>query len=137
MGDGGNGAVKEEPGKDLDELAHAVIGAAIEVHRNLGAGFQESVYEKALCVEFKLRGIPFERQRAVQIDYKGHEVGTGVIDLLVEGKLVVELKTVEELLPVHSAQVISYLKAMGAKLGLLLNFRVAVLKHGIRRVVLS
>jgi len=133
----GNDAAKVEPGEALDELAHAVIGAAIEVHRNLGAGFQESVYEKALCVELKLRGIPFERQRAVKIDYKGHEVGTGVIDLLVGGKLVVELKTVEELLPVHSAQVISYLKAIGSKLGLLLNFKAAVLKHGIRRVVLS
>ena len=95
------------------------------------------MYEKALCVELKLRGIPFERQRAVHIDYKGHEVGSGVIDLAVAGKLVVELKTVEELLPVHSAQVISYLKALGSKLGLLLNFKAAVLKQGIRRVVLS
>ena len=131
------GAAKAEPGKDLDELAHAVIGAAIEVHRNLGAGFQEAVYEKALCVERKLRRIPFARRRAFHIDYKGHEVGSGVIDLLVGGKLVGELKTVEELLPVHSAQVISYLKAIGSKLGLLLNFKAAVLRDGIRRVVLS
>ena len=129
--------MKAEPGDELDELAHAVIGAGIEVHRHLGAGFQESVYEEALCVELKLRGIPFTRQHAVTVMYKDHEVGSGKIDLLVAGRLVVELKTVEALLPVHSAQVISYLKSIGGKLGLLLNFKAPVLKDGIKRVVLS
>ncbi len=129
--------MKTEPGKELDELARAVIGAAIEVHRHLGPGFQESVYEKALCVELRLRGIEFERQRSVGISYKGHEVGSGVIDILVAGELVLGLKTVEALLPVHTAQVISYLKSIGGKLGLLLNFKAAVMKNGIKRVVLS
>ena len=106
-----------EPGERLDKLAHAVIGAAIEVHRNLGPGFLESVYENALCVELKFRNIPFARQHAVSVDYKGHDVGTGKIDMLVDGDLVVELKAVEALLPVHVAQVISYLKVVGGKLG--------------------
>ena len=126
-----------EPGERLDKLAHAVIGAAIEVHRNLGPGFLESVYENALCVELKFRNIPFARQHAVSVDYKGHDVGTGKIDMLVDGDLVVELKAVEALLPVHVAQVISYLKVVGGKLGLLLNFNAAVMKDGVKRVVLS
>lgn len=128
---------KAEPGEELDELARAVIGAAIEVHRHLGPGFQESVYEKALCVELRLREIPFASQQTVVVDYKGHDVGTGKIDLLVDGKLVVELKTAETLLPVHIAQVISYLKAIGGRLGLLLNFNTPVMKDGVQRVVLS
>ncbi len=126
-----------EPGERLDELAHAVIGAAIEVHRNLGPGFLESVYENALCVELDLRGISFARQHTVSVDYKGHDVGTGKIDILVDGILVVELKAVETLLPVHVAQVISYLEVAGGKLGLLLNFNAAVMKNGVKRVVLS
>ena len=126
-----------EPGERLDELAHAVIGAAIEVHRDLGPGYLESVYENALCVELELRGIPFARQHAVSVDYEGHDVGMGKIDILVDGILVVELKAVEALLPVHVAQVISYLKVVGSKLGLLLNFNAAVMKNGVKRVVLS
>jgi GxxExxY protein len=126
-----------EPGERLDELAHAIIGAAIEVHRNLGPGSLESAYENALCVELKLRGIPFTRQHTVSVDYKGRDVGTGKIDILVDGILVVELKAVEAVLPVHVAQVISYLKVVGGKLGLLLNFNAAVMKNGVKRVVMS
>ena len=129
--------MSKEPDAELDGLARAVIGAAIEVHRHLGPGFQEKVYEDALCVELGLRGIAFERQKAVVVSYKGHEVGSGVIDVLVAGRLVVEMKAVDALLPVHSAQVISYLKAIGSQLGLLLNFKVPVMKDGTRRVVLS
>ena len=128
---------KVEALKELDKLAHDVIGAAIEVHRVLGPGFVESVYDEALCVELGLRAIPFVRQFTVRVNYKGHPVGSGRIDLLAGGALVVELKAVEALAPVHLAKVLSYLKTTGHQLGLLINFKVAKLKEGIRRVVLS
>ena len=127
----------DEPDAKLDQLAHAVIGAAIEVHRLLGPGYVEAVYEEALCVELRLRKILFTRQVAVAVDYKGHPVGEGRLDLLVGDLLTVELKAVEALAPVHSAQVISYLKATNRKLGLLINFNVPLLKHGIKRLILS
>ena len=117
--------------------SRAVIGAAIEVHRHLGPGYQEKVYEDALCVELGLRGMAFELQKPVSVVYKNRKVGSGVIDLVVGERLVVEMKTVDTLLPVHSAQVISYLRALGTQLGLLLNFRVAVMKDGTKRVVLT
>lgn len=127
-----------EPGKAVDTLATKVIGAAIEVHRILGPGFLESVYEHALCVELGLRQIAFVSQSPVSVQYKGQPVGESRLDLLVADKLIVELKAVDALAPIHSAQVISYLKATGLVLGLLLNFNVPVLKQGgIKRVVLS
>ena len=128
---------KVEPTKRVDQLARVVIGAAIEVHRHLGPGFLESVYEEALMVELGLRGIPFERQKSIPVSYKGHNIGDGRVDLLVAAELLVELKAVEALAPIHKAQVISYLKAMGLHLGLLINFNVPVLRAGIQRVVLS
>ncbi len=124
---------KELP-PELNELSGAVIGAAIEVHRVLGPGLLESVYEEALCIELTSRRIPFTRQQAVELVYKGHVVGQGRVDLLVDGKAVVELKSVDLLLPVHSAQVISYLRTTGLPLGLLINFNVHLLKDGIRRI---
>ena len=127
----------KEPDKEVDDLAHRVIGAAIEVHRHLGPGYLESVYEEALAVELGLRGIPFERQKPVAVDYKGHSVGQGRLDLLVDDCLIVELKTVDTFVPIHRAQVISYLKTTGLCLGLLINFKVQRLKDGVRRVVLS
>jgi GxxExxY protein len=127
----------KEPSAEIDALAHTVIGAAIEVHRVLGPGFLESVYEEALAVELRLRGIPFQRQAMLAVDYKGHPVGEGRLDLLVGGQLIVELKAVETLLPLHSAQLLSYLKTTGQPLGLLINFNVPVLKDGIRRIVRS
>ena len=127
----------EEPNGELDRLAHDVIGAAIEVHRILGPGFLESVYEEAMCVELGLRGIPFVRQYLSSVDYKGRAVGEHRLDLLVGDVLVVELKAVDALAPVHSAQVMSYLKANGKQLGLLINFNTPVLRQGIKRVVLS
>ncbi len=130
-------AFKVEPSKDVDELARSVIGAAIEVHRHLGPGFLEGVYEEALVVELSLRSIPFERQLPVPVHYKTHRVGKGRVDLLVGGELLVELKAVDALAPIHKAQVISYLKAMGLHLGLLINFNASVLKDGIQRIVLS
>jgi GxxExxY protein len=127
----------KEPDRNLDQLAHNVIGAAIEVHRALGPGFLESVYEEALCIELALRNIRFERQFVINVSYKGHLVGESRLDILVENCLIVELKAVEAIEPVHMAQVISYLKATNLLLGLLINFNVSVLKNGVRRVVLS
>jgi GxxExxY protein len=129
--------VNLEPDQKTDEIAHAVIGAAIEVHRTLGPGFLENVYEEAMTVELGLRNIPFERQKSIAVDYKGYSVGEGRTDLLVGGCLVLELKAVETLTAIHTAQLISYLKALHLHLGLLINFNVPILKDGIKRIVLS
>jgi GxxExxY protein len=128
---------KREPSRELNALSQAVMGAAIEVHRCLGPGFFESVYEEALCAELGLRDIPFERQPIVAVHYKGKVVGEVRLDLLVGGALVVELKAIDGLTPVHQAQVIAYLKATGYRLGLLINFNVPMLKDGVRRIILS
>ena len=106
-------------------------------HRELGPGLLEGVYEKALCIEFELRGIAFRTQSRVGIAYKGRPVGKGRLDLIVGDRLLVELKAVEKLAPIHLAQTISYLRMTNRALGLLINFNVPVLKEGIRRVVLS
>ena len=124
-----------EPSEQLDDLARRVIGAAIEVHRHLGPGFAECVYEEALSVEFHLRRIPFVRQPAVEVTYKGVGVGQGRPDFIVGNGLIVEIKTVTALLGIHQAQVISYLKTCEQSLGLLLNFRETVMRRGIKRVV--
>ena len=126
---------RREPAAELNRLTQQVIGAAIEVHRILGPGLLEPVYEEALCVELTLRGVPFTRQTAVDLEYKGHPVGRGRLDLLVADKLVVELKAVDALNDVHKAQVISYLKTTGRELGLLINFNVPVLQDGIKRII--
>jgi GxxExxY protein len=120
---------------ELNALSHAVIGAAIEVHRTLGPGFLESVYEEALCVELKLRGISFESQVEVGVQYKGEPVGVGRLDILVAGALIVELKAVETLAPIHEAQLLSYLKATSHRLGLLINFNIPVLRNGLKRII--
>jgi GxxExxY protein len=126
---------KPEPPEHLDRYAHQVLGAAIEVHQHLGPGFLESVYERALIVELELRGIEVQQQVAIPVVYKDRAIGEARIDLLVEQELVVELKAVDSLLPVHRAQVISYLKAGAFQLGLLINFNVGILKQGVRRVI--
>lgn len=131
------GVTRKEPDSETDRLAHEVIGAAIEVHRVLGAGFLESIYEAALCVEMQLRGIPFVRQAPVSVNYKGHAVGEGRMDLLLGGKVIVELKAADSLSPIHKAQVISYLKATGLQVALLINFNVITLREGIQRIVVS
>lgn len=97
----------------------------------------ESVYEESLCLELKMRGIPFIRQPQVEIGYKGQCVGEGRLDLIVGNSLIVELKAVEALAPIHSIQVLSYLKATGKKLGLLINFNAPILKDGIKRIIRS
>lgn len=126
-----------EPSPELDELARRVIGAAIEVHRELGPGFLESVYEEALAVELRLREIPAEQQARIRVLYKGHDAGEGRVDFLVGGALVVEIKAVESIVAIHRSQVISYLKALRTPLGLLLNFRAATMRQGLERIVWS
>ena len=119
------------------DLSGRVIGAAIEVHKHLGPGLLESAYEACLCRELDLLGIPYERQVALPIEYKGLHLDGGYrLDLVVEGQLVLELKSVEELLPIHEAQLLTYLKLSGIKIGLLINFNVPVLKDGVKRRVL-
>ncbi len=126
-----------EPSAELDALANSVIGAALEVHRVLGPGFLESVYEEALAVEFGLGGVSFERQKRVAVAYKGHEIGEGRADFIISSALVLELKAVEKILPVHKAQVLSYMKTTGYSLGLLINFHESLLREGLRRIVLT
>jgi GxxExxY protein len=121
----------------LEVLATQVIGAAIEVHKTIGPGYLESVYEEALCRELVLRQITFSRQHEFFLTYKGFPVGQGRLDLLVADCLVVELKAIEAFTAIHQAQVISYLRALNLHLGLLINFNVSLLKNGIRRVVVS
>ena len=124
-----------EPDPELDALAHAVIGAALEVHRRRGPGLDEGLYESALAIEFRLRDIPFERQVAIDVLYKGEFIGQKRLDFMVGGRLVVELKAVEQLTPLHKAQVLTYLKISGMKLGLLINFNTIILKDGLKRVI--
>jgi GxxExxY protein len=126
-----------EPDSELDALAKAVVDAAFAVHKTLGPGDLESVYEEALCVELEHRRIAFESQVAFHVEYRGEPAGEGRMDLLVGGRLVVELKAEESLGPIHKAQVISHLKASGHTPGLLINFNVPLIKNGIQRIVLS
>jgi len=122
----------------INEVSQAIIGAAIEVHRTLGPGLLESAYEECLSHEFSLRQIPFERQKPLHVDYKGVRLDCGYrLDFLVAGLVVVEVKAVEALLPIHQAQVLSYMKLGGWKLGLLINFHASLLREGIKRVVLG
>ena len=131
------GGVGMEPSREVDDLARAVIGSAIDVHRELGPGYSESVYEEALAQELFRAGIIFERQKSFKVKFRGCVVGEGRVDLLVDGRLVVELKAAERLMPVHKSQVISYLKATSCNLGLLINFNENLLRAGIQRVVFT
>jgi GxxExxY protein len=118
------------------ELTHKIIGAAIEVHRQLGPGLLESAYEECLARELTLRGIFYERQKPIPVVYKSVKLDCGYrLDLLVEHRVVVELKAIEQLTPIHEAVVLTYLKLSGNTLGLLINFHVAVLKDGVRRYI--
>ncbi|MCL2700904.1 MAG: GxxExxY protein [Phycisphaerae bacterium] len=123
------------PGRHI-EVTDAIIGAAIVVHRALSAGFVEAVYEKALCHELAKRGLHVERQKVVKVFYDGVQVGEHRIDMLVEDVVVVELKAVERFLEVHTAQILSTMKAAQKNVGLLLNFKQAKLVDGIKRVSL-
>jgi GxxExxY protein len=120
-----------------DPLTERIIGFAIQVHRHLGPGLLESAYEECLCYELREHDIAFRRQVALPIVYKGIRLDCGYrLDILVDEQVILELKTVERLLPIHEAQMLTYLKLSGVRIGLLLNFNTAVLKDGLRRILL-
>jgi GxxExxY protein len=119
------------------ELTEKIIAAAIEVHRHLGPGLLESAYEECLCHELRLRGIPFERQKKLPVEYKGKHLEHGYrMDIVVAGKVVLELKCAEAIAPIHEAQLLTYLRLSGLKIGFIFNFKVPVMKNGIKRFVL-
>jgi GxxExxY protein len=117
----------------LEELSKRIIGAAIQVHKELGAGFLENIHEEAVKVELSKNGLQFDSQKEIRIEYSGVEIGTHRLDLLVENEVIVELKAVKELADIHFAQLRSYLKATGLKVALLLNFSKPTLE--VRRIV--
>lgn len=122
----------------FEDCSSLVIGACIEVHRHLGPGLLESVYERCVAQELDLLGLRFERQRIVPLDYKGVTLDCAYrLDLVVEGSLVVEIKCVDRLLPIHAAQLLTYLRLTKLRAGLLVNFRECALRNGLRRVALS
>jgi GxxExxY protein len=121
---------------DISELSSKIIGAAIEVHRALGPGLLESVYEECLYHELDLQGMSFERQKPLTVTYKGKNLECGYrLDLVVEKEIILELKSCENIEPIHRAQLLTYLKLSGLHLGLILNFNVPVMKNGVVRVV--
>lgn len=122
---------------DINSIPGLVVDAAVNVHKNLGPGLLEGLYEEALCYELNKRSLRFQKQKIIPIPYENIFLkGEFRLDLLVEDRLVVELKCVERLLPLHDAQILTYLKVTGLKLGLLLNFNSALMKDGIKRIVL-
>ena len=121
---------------DIDKITERIIGCAIEVHRVLGPGLFETTYEAALCIEFELNGLGYVRQAAVPILYKERAIGDYRLDLLVEDQVVVEVKAVERFDPIFEAQVLTYLRATGKRVGLLVNFNSRLLKDGVKRFVL-
>jgi GxxExxY protein len=122
--------------RDLNGITQGIIAAAIEVHRHLGPGLLESAYQECLCYELSQMGLSFSREVHLPVTYKGIQLDCSYrIDLLVEDEVVVELKSVEQVLPVHSAQLLTYMKASRKQIGLLINFNVPALKNGIKRMV--
>ncbi|GLI36477.1 GxxExxY protein [Desulforhabdus amnigena] len=122
---------------ELNELVGQVIGAAIEVHKALGPGLLESAYATCLCRELDLRSIPYEKEKPLPIDYKGTKLDCGYrMDLLIDNQLILELKSCDRLQPIHEAQLLTYLKLTGIRVGLLINFNVPLLKRGIKRLSL-
>jgi GxxExxY protein len=120
-----------------ESLTEQIIGAAIEVHRHWGPGLYEQIYERSMCEELRRRQIPYENQLRLPLVYKGTNVGDELrVDLLVSGRVVVELKAVNALEPIHEAQLLTYMRLTRCRVGLLINFNVAVLKDGIKRMVL-
>jgi GxxExxY protein len=128
--------VQSQLSEEEELVGHEVIACALAVHRDLGPGYLESFYRKAMCIELRARSLAFETEKAVQVEYRGEVLGTHRIDLIVQGLVVVELKAVQALEPVHRKQVVSYLKATKLRLGLLINFAAELLKQGLKRVVL-
>ena len=121
---------------DINKLTGEIIGAAIEVHKNLGPGLLESVYETCLCRELEIRQIAFEKQKELPITYKSEKLDGGLrLDVVVEKRVIIELKACDKLLPIHEAQLLTYLKLTGIKIGLLINFNVSILRQGIKRLI--
>ena len=121
----------------FDKLSSRIIGCAIEVHRNLGPGLLESTYEHCLAYEFNISKIPFKLQHTLPVEYKGVKLDCGYrIDMLVDDKVIVELKSVDNILPIHQAQLLTYMKLSSVRIGLLMNFNVKYMKTGIKRMVL-
>jgi len=118
-----------------EHVATAVIGTAIEVHRALGPGFLERIYQEALCIELNARGLRFERERAVVVHYRGVPIPGQRIDLVVDGCVLVELKASTRIDEIHESKVVSYLRTTGLRLGLLLNFNCRTMKEGLKRVI--
>jgi GxxExxY protein len=121
---------------ERDELTQAIIGAAIEVHKILGPGLLETIYEKALCYEFELRGIHYERQVNIDVIYKEKNLGGQIVDVLVDKQVIVELKSLKTLPAIAISQTLSYLKATGLQRALLINFGEKTLAHGLKRISL-
>jgi len=122
--------------QETEDIMTRVIGCALTVHRELGPGFLESVYSTALCLEMAAEGMTYERERSVAVNYRGTLIGGQRIDLIVSGSVIVELKAVTRVDPVFQAKVISYLRTTGLRAGLLINFNAALLRDGIKRIVL-
>jgi GxxExxY protein len=122
--------------RDIDKITETIIKAAISVHKELGPGLLESAYEACLCYELTRMGLSYERQKELSLQYKEIHIDCGFrIDMLVEKQVVIEIKTVDSLTPVHKAQLITYLKLTECRIGLLINFNVKILKNGIKRIV--
>lgn len=120
---------------NLEDLITRVIGCLIEVHRHLGPGYLESAYRRATCIELALGGIAYEEERSIDVVYKGQRILGQQLDLIVERQLILELKAVSHLEPVHASQLVSYLNACNLRAGLLVNFNVGMLKNGLKRIV--
>lgn len=120
---------------ELEDLITRVIGCLIEVHRNLGPGYLESAYRRATCIELGLRRVAFEEEKVIDVVYKGQRILGQRLDLIVEGRLILELKAVSHLEPVHASQLVSYLNACDLRAGLLVNFNVGILRNGLKRIV--
>lgn len=121
---------------ERDPLTHKIIDAAIEVHRALGPGLLEELYEDACCIELEEKRLRFERQRQIDVVYKGRNIGDMYADIVVENSVILELKSVKKLNQIHVAQLMMYMKLMNLKTGLLINFKVRFLREGIKRIVL-
>ncbi|MBK8619155.1 MAG: GxxExxY protein [Anaerolineales bacterium] len=125
-------------GQSINQTTEAVIGAAIEVHKHLGPGLLESAYEECLCHELSLRNIPFQKQVPLPVVYKGTKLDCGYrVDLLVKDEVVVELKAIESILPIHEAQALTYMRLGSWKVGLIINFNTPIVVKGIKRLVLG
>lgn len=121
--------------EDVEQLVERTIGCCIRVHRALGPGLLERIYCRAIAIELDMAGLPFERERLFEVRYRGHVLSEHHLDLVVAGAILLEVKAVDRLAPVHQAQVMSYLRASGLRVGLLMNFNTAVLPDGLRRII--